>query len=229
MATGNSINDEIREQRKKAFERLDFKGKIKYWLYYYKWPAIIGAIILIFGGSMIYELLTKKDVALQVVYVNSSLNEESEEFMADFQKTIDIDEKKEETLLDNSIYIDASSPSYYAEQTFEKLFVMCSAGVVDVCIVDEEYFMTMANGGYFKDLSTVLTEEQMKQYKDRLVWYDCPDNITEGQEAIAIEVTDSPKIVSTHSFPDKKYYYTIIVNASNIDNSLAFLDYIETP
>lgn len=229
MATGNSVNDEIREQREKVFKENGFKGRLEYFFYYYKWHVIIGAIILIFCGSMIYELLTKKDVALQVVYVNGFPNVESAEFMADFQKTIDIDENKAETLLDDTFYIDAESPSYYDEQSIEKLLVMCSAGTVDVCVVDESYFMNMAEGGYFLDLSTVLTDEQMEQYSDRIVWYDCADNITEGEEAIAIEVTDASKIVSTQSFPNTKCYYGILVNSEKIDNSLAFLEYIETP
>lgn len=229
MAIGNSVNDEIREQREKVLKENGFKGRFEYFAYYYKWHVIIGAIILIFGGSMLYDVLTQKDVALQVVYVNGFPNVETTEFMADFQKTIDIDENKEETLLDDTFYINAESPSYYDEQSIEKLLVMCSAGTVDVCVVDESYFSNMAEGGYFLDLSTVLSDEQMEQYKDRLVWYDCPDNIAEGEEAIAIEVTDAAKLVSTQSFPNTKCYYGILVNSEKIDNSLAFLEYIETP
>lgn len=229
MATGYSVNDEIREQREKVLKDKGLKGKLEYFVYYYKWPVIIGAIVLFLGGSMLYDVLTQKDTALQVVYVNSFPNVEAQEFMADFQKTLDINEDKEETLLDTSFYINAESPSYYDEQSIEKLLVMCSAGTVDVCVVDESYFMTMAEAGYFLDLSTVLSAEQMEQYKDRIVWYDCPENMTEGEEAIALEVTDASKIASTQSFPNTKCYYGIIVNSERIDNSLAFLDYLETP
>lgn len=229
MATGYSVNDEIREQQKKVFEEQGFKGKLEYFIYYYKWHVIIAAIVLVFGGSMIYELITKKDVALQVIYINGFPNVENTEIMADFQKTISIDEDKEEALLDDSFYINSEAPSYYDEQSIEKLLVMCSAGTVDVCVVDEGYFMNMAEGGYFLDLSTVLSDEQMELYKDRIVWYDCPDNLTQGEEAIAIEVTNASKIVSTESYPNTKCYYGIIVNSEKIDNSLAFLDYLETP
>jgi len=229
MAIGNSVNDEIREQREKVLKNNGFKGRLEYFAYYYKWHVIIGAVILIFGGSMIYDVVTQKDVALQVVYVNGFPNVETTEFMTDFQKTIEIDENKEETLLDDSFYINAQAPSYYDEQSIEKLLVMCSAGTVDVCVVDESYFGNMAEGGYFLDLSTVLSDEQMEQYKDRIVWYDCPNNIAEGEEAIAIDVTDASKLVSTQSFPNTKCYYGILVNSERIDNSLAFLEYIETP
>lgn len=229
MAVGNSVNDEIREQQKKVFSEQGFKGKLEYFIYYYKWHVIIGVLVFAFLGSMLYNVLTKKEVALQVVYVNSFPNIESTEIMADFQKNISINANKEEVLLDTSFYINSDSASYYAEQSVEKLLVMCSAGTIDVCVVDEAYFMEMAAGGYFLDLSTVLSEEQMELYKDRIVWYDCPNNLTEGEEAIAIEVTASPKIVSTESYPNTKCYYGIVVNSTHIDNSLAFLDYLETP
>ena len=79
------------------------------------------------------------------------------------------------------------------------------------------------------DLSTVFTKEQMDEYSDRLVWHDYPDDSKDAKEAIALEITDAAKIVSTQSYPNTKCYFTIMVNSSNVDNSLAFLDYLETP
>ena len=35
MAAGNSVNDEILEQRRKVLEEEGLKGKIKYFVYYY--------------------------------------------------------------------------------------------------------------------------------------------------------------------------------------------------
>ena len=229
MAIGNSVNDEIREQQKKVLENEGLKGRLQYFVYYYKWHVIIGAIILIFVINTIVEFATRKDTVLQVVYINGFPNVESTEFMTDFQKTIEINEKKEITQLDDSFYINSDSPSYYDEQYIEKLLVMSSAGTIDVVVVDEDYFKIMAQGGYFLDLSTVLSDEQMAEYNDRLFYYDCPDNLTEGEEAIGIEITDAAKIVSTQSYPNTKCYFGIIVNSKHIDHSLAFLNYLETP
>ena len=100
MAIGNSVNDEIREQQKKVMENEGLKGRLQYFVYYYKWHVIIGAIILIFVINTIVEFATRKDTVLQVVYINGFPNVESTEFMADFQKTIEINEKKEITQLD---------------------------------------------------------------------------------------------------------------------------------
>ena len=229
MAVGNSVQDEIREQQKKVLESQGLKGRLEYFFHYYKWHVIIGAIVLILGGTMIYDVVTQKDVAMQAIYINAFPNVENDAFMADFEKTIEIDTKKEETSLISDIYINMDEYTYFDSQNIEKVLVMCAAGAVDVCVVDEKYMMHMAEGGYYMDLSTVFTEEQMEEYKDRLIWYDCPGDTKEGEEAIALEITDASKIVSTQSYPNSKCYFTIIANAPNIDNSLAFLDYLETP
>lgn len=229
MATGNSVNDEIREQHKKVLETEGLKGRLKYFVHYYKWPVLIALIAIIFLGSSIYQIISQKNTALQVLMVNGFPNIESSEIMADFEKTIEIDTSKEETLLDDSLYINVESPSSYDEQNAEKLFVMASAGVVDVVLVDEAYFQVMAETGYLLDLSTIFTEDQMELYADRAFYYDSPNNYAEGEELVGIEVTDSPKIIETQSYPSDKAYFCMIMNAPNADNGLAFLEYLDTP
>lgn len=229
MAIGNSVQDEIREQQRKVLESQGFKGRLEYFIHYYKWHVIIGAIALIIGGSMIYEVITQKDIVMQTVFINAFPNVENDVFMDDFEKSIGINTKKEEASMISDIYINMDEYTYYDSQNIEKILVMCAAGAVDVCVVDEKYMMHMAEGGYYMDLSTVFTPEQMEEYKERLIWYDCPDDNTEGEEAIALEITDASKIVSTQSYPNTKCYFTIIANAPNVDNSLAFLDYLQTP
>lgn len=66
---------------------------------------------MIIIGSIAHDIITKKDVVLQVAYINGFPNVENVEFMADFSRTLGIDEKKEETLLDTSLYISSDSSS----------------------------------------------------------------------------------------------------------------------
>lgn len=229
MAIGNSVNDEIREQQKRVLEQEGFKGRLKYFTHYYKWHVIIALIVILFFGTSIYDIVTRKDTALQVLMVNGFPNVESKEIMLDFEKNIEINTKKEETLMDASFYINTESPTLFDEQNSEKLFVMASAGVVDVVLADEDYFLSMAENGFLLDLSTILTEEQMEQYADRALYYDSPNNYAEGEEFVGIEITNSPKIIETQSYPNDKAYFCMIMNAPNIENSLAFLEYLDTP
>ena len=229
MAIGNSVNDEIREQYRKVLEEEGIKGRLKYFFHYYKWPVLIGLIVIIFFGTSIFQILSQKDTALQVLMVNGFPNIETEELMTDFESTITIDTDKEDTLLDASFYINTESPTMYDEQNAEKLFVMSSAGVEDVVLVDEAYFQIMAEAGYLLDLRKILSEEQMTLYADRAFYYDSPNNYAEGEELVGIEITSSPKIVDTQSYPNTKAYFCMIMNAPNIENSLAFLEYLDTP
>ena len=229
MAIGNSVNDEIREQHKKVLAEEGLKGRLKYFVHYYKWPVLIALFVIIFFGSSLYQVLSKKDTALQVLMVNGFPNVETEEFMNDFETTITIDSKKEDTLLDDNFYINTESPSLYDEQNAERLYVMSSAGVVDVVLVDEAYFQVMAEAGYLMDLRKVLSEEQMALYEERAFYYDSPNNYAQGEEWVGIEITDSAKIVETQSYPNGKVYFCMIMNAPNIENSLAFLEYLDTP
>ena len=229
MAAGNSMLDEIREQQKKVLESQGLKGRLEYFFHYYKWYALTGLLLLIVGGSMLFDLITQKDTVMQAVYVNAFPNVEGKAFMEEFEKTIEINPKKEETSIMDDFYIDMEAYTYYDAQNLEKLLVWCSSGSVDVCVVDESFLMHMAEGSYYMDLSTVLSKEQMEKYKDKLVWYDSPDDNTIGEAAIAIEITDAPKIVSTRSYPNSKCYFSIVITSPNVDNSLAFLNYLETP
>ena len=227
MANGNSVNDEIKEQRKKAMEIANFKERLSYFFYYYKVQVlltiVIGAVVI----STIVSLATKKDIVLQVVYINGFPSENAETFMSDFASTIPIDTAKEEVLLDDSFYIAAENRSTFDEQNQEKLFMMSAAGNIDVCVADEAFFQELVKQGYLLDLSTILSDEQMNLYKDKLFYYDSDENKHEGKEAVGIKVTDAPKIVATNSFPNTDCYYCIIVNSKHTDNALAFLDYLE--
>ena len=205
------------------------KAYILHLFHYYKWYALTGLAVLIIVISMIYDAVTRKDIVLQAVLVNAFPNVGTEEFMADYEKTITINPKKEETSLISDFYINVDDPTIFEAENIQKLLVLCASGAVDVCVVDESYLMQMAKGGYYMDLSTVFTKEQMDEYSDRLVWHDYPDDSKDAKEAIALEITDAAKIVSTQSYPNTKCYFAIMVNAPNIDNSLAFLDYLETP
>lgn len=229
MATGNSMRDEIREQQKKVFESQGLKGRIAYFFHYYKWYTLTGFLILLVGLSMLFDFITQKDIVMQAIYVNAFPNMAKEAFMDEFEKTIDINPKKEETILTDDFYIDMEAYTYYDAQNLEKLLVFCSTGSVDVCVVDESFLMHMAKGSYYMDLSTVLTKEQMDKYKDKIVWYDSPDDNTGGEAAIAIEITDAPKIASTQCYPNSKCYFSISITSPNVDNSLAYLEYLETP
>ena len=64
MAAGNSVSDEIREQRQKLKGKSP-KEKLAYFWEYYKVPALIVLLVVIFGSDLIYNIVTKKAIAFR--------------------------------------------------------------------------------------------------------------------------------------------------------------------
>ena len=131
MANGNSVFDEIREQHQKVKAEKGMKAYLLHLLHYYKWYALTGIAVLIIIVSMIYDAVTQKDMIFQAIYVNAFPNVRNEEFMADFEKNITINPKKEETSLISDFYINVDSTSYFEAENIEKLLVLCASGSVD--------------------------------------------------------------------------------------------------
>ncbi len=229
MAIGNSINDEIKEQHRKVMAEMKPFDRFKYFFTYYKIQVLVVALIAFVITYFIYVNVTKKELVLGVAYVNGFPSESTTDFMDDFSKTISMNPQKEEVSLYDSFYIALDNRSTFDDQNEQKFFLMATAKQIDVCVADEAYFKHIAKQGYLLDLSTVFTEEEMEKYKDRLLYYDASENKTEGEKPIGIEVTASPKLVSSNSFPNSRCYYGIIMNSTHIDNSYAFFNYIEKP
>ncbi|MDD6201573.1 MAG: extracellular solute-binding protein [Lachnospiraceae bacterium] len=229
MANGNSIRDEIKEQQQKMMQENGIRGRISYFFFYYKVHLIIALILIAVVITTVFNILTQKDVVLQVAFVNGFPNQSSEEFMGNFEKSISLDTKHQETFMDDSFYIASENPSVYDDQNNQKFLIMAGANQIDVCVADNTYFESIANAGYFTDLSTILTAEQLARYKDNLYYFDSPNDDYDGEVIAGIRVSDAAKIVSTKSFPNTDAYFGIIINSSNIENAVAFLEYLETP
>ena len=82
MAKNNSVNDEIKRQHKYVKEELDFKGKVKYFFYYYKVHTAVTLLVMAVIIYMVHFYVTKKDPVLQVAIVNGYPQMELSEMIA---------------------------------------------------------------------------------------------------------------------------------------------------
>ena len=64
------VMDEFKEERE-ALKHGTLKQKWQYFLDYYKWFVIVGVLILIFAGSFLYQLITRKERAIFAALVNA--------------------------------------------------------------------------------------------------------------------------------------------------------------
>ena len=70
MAIGKSVGDEIREERRKAMSRMNTKEKFAYFWDYYKIHALVAALVVAAGISLVYHYVTYKDYGFNAVLLN---------------------------------------------------------------------------------------------------------------------------------------------------------------
>ena len=63
------VMDEFKEERA-ALRNGTPKEKFQYFLDYYKWYVIVGILVLVSAGSIIYQMVTQKERAIFVALLN---------------------------------------------------------------------------------------------------------------------------------------------------------------
>ena len=224
MAAGNSVSDEIREQRQKLKGKSP-KEKLAYFWEYYKVPALIVLLVVIFGSDLIYNIVTKKAIAMEAAFVNMVTAEDfdSEQEAAGFVTWAGIDPKEYEAVFDTGIYLDYDGGDEYTAVNIQKVMAMISARALDVILADDSYLEQTADEGYYADLSEVLPEELLAQFEaeDKVLYRDIPED-GKGEIPIAVDVRDSSFFLS-HEVPS---WFTVVINAEHPETAVKFLEYM---
>ena len=221
-----TLHEEIVERNKTIIKEKGKKAWFRYFIGYYKWQLLLVLLLTVFIIHCIVNAVTRKDTVLQVSFVNGTTTLTEEEFMADFPSFSGMNEKKEEALLDTSLVIDTENFSALDRQYVDKLYLMCSTGSVDVCITDESFFPTLADSGYLLDLRELFSEEEMEELSGRILSYESSHNDYEGSQPVGIDVSDSPFLKKTSSFPYEKAYFCVIVSSRHKDYAKSFYRYL---
>ncbi len=193
---------------------------------YYKWFLIIGIIAIIAVISIARHFLTQKESVLYVVLANAdSLSAEGDgkELFSDFLEREGFDPKKKEIEVNQSIsYLSGQSMSdIYGMQA---LTTILGSGTADVCVMNEELFQELASLGAFVPVSFYLSEEEMEEQADQILWVSAdPDveTIAEGTESEApgtlyargIRISDDNVLTENGLYPPEGTYIGI-ANAS---------------
>lgn len=228
-----SISKEVKEQRAKL-KGAPFKDKWQYFLDYYKWPTlaiIAGVLFILFITKDVIK--ASKPVYVSAVFINSHSLTDNTALQEDFISYTGIDPKKYNVHIDSTISIRAGSideDSYYNDQ---RVFAMLMAKEIDCMLVDETLFPTYKNQGIFEDLSTLLTDEQMEKYADRIV-YETTNDISTPYP-MAIDLSQVPYLTRIGAYPymqsgedseNDQVYFGIIANSLDKARAVEFLEYI---
>lgn len=197
-----AVMDEFKAEREYLKKHGTRQEKWAYFWDYYKWHTIIAVVALVIVISSIYNALTAKDVVLNGILLNSTtmLDETKQnELMLDFMTQQEINTKKNEITLNTSLYYtvydDETTDYSNSELTYtasQIMLVQVAAGELDFMTGDLETLTSIAYSEFFVDLTTVLTEEQLKQYEPYLYYMD--QHVLELMEAA--KDSDSPTQVT---------------------------------
>ena len=226
MAAGNSVMDEIREQHKKMKGK-SLKEKFQYFWEYYRVATLVTILVAVFLGNLIYTVATAKDNALYAVFVNGYTDMDTEEYMAGFDEYAQIDTKNCSTTLETKFALSQDSVDTYSVANLQKFAAQVAAQEVDVMIADPDTFNQYAENGYLGGLNEFLSEETLSRYSDRLIYANIPDDDTEEEVPVGIDIADCALLQETQAYAGyDNVYFGILVNTEHAENAEKFLEYI---
>ena len=226
MAAGNSVMDEIREQHKKMKGK-SLKEKFQYFWEYYRVATLVTILVAVFLGNLIYTVATAKDNALYAVFVNGYTDMDTEEYMAGFDEYAQIDTKNYSTTLETNFTLSQDSADTYAVANLQKFAAQVAAQEVDVMIADPDTFNQYAENGYLGGLNEFLSEAALSRYSDRLIYANIPDDDTEEEVPVGIDIADCALLQETQAYAGyDNVYFGILVNTEHAENAEKFLEYI---
>lgn len=226
MQNTNSLQDEIRLQQEKM-KNQPFSKKLDYFWEYYKVHCIVVVLSACMFGSILHGILTQKETVLSVALINAFPNVEDELLMQDFELWLQLNSKKQQVLIDSSYYLDDNSTSPYADTYEQKFSTNAMAGQLDVVLADTEKFQFYGNQGFFQDLRTILSEEELNHYQDLFFYADLPDDDVNEKVPIGIKIDCAQRICETSCYPNTDAYFGIVTGTKHTDTALSYLTYLK--
>ena len=250
MVQSMAVMDEFKEERE-ALKNGTFKQKATYFWGYYKWHVIIGILSIIIAYTFIHGIITKKDSAFYGAFINSWAQEGSEEYLNNFAIEDGIDLDEYEVFIDSTLYISEDAMEETSMSSIQKLMVYVAASEIDVLGADTPTFSQYAYTGTCADLRTILTPEQLEEYKPYLYYID--QKIADEKEAavdamddtyvlvypdpskpeemttpvpVGIFVDSNKPLLDAYVFSEESVVMGIVSNSKHQQTALEFIDYV---
>lgn len=171
-----ALRDEIKRGREYFLESATRKEKFKYFIDYYGLRVALIAIALIALITFIIQTVTKPEPVLNGTFFNVAIYDTDDvldELKKDFEKAKELDTSKYSVSFNTNLTFSKDNENNYQDYTlWEGLYAQMSAKVIDFIVGTSDQLLTLAYNEAFVDLSTMLTEEQMEQYKPYFLYID---------------------------------------------------------
>lgn len=217
---------EIREEQKQYLKGKSFKYKFQYFVEYYLKIVIGVCLVMAFIISIIVTVVSAKDNAVQVIFVNATHVPDTEAFAEENA----IDTSKYDVTFDNNYYIDISAADEDSYIYLQKIVAIVASKDGDGLVGDYDTLYYLAGNEFYGDLRDYFTEEELDALGDKVIWYDYKDddgNPTGVSAPILIDVSDSQLLKDSDSYPEgTRIVYGIITNTPRPEMAKKFYEYL---
>ncbi|MDF2537878.1 MAG: hypothetical protein K0S76_899 [Herbinix sp.] len=213
---------ELYQPRKNQTEReklkeMPMKKRLSYLWEYYRVPALVTTVSVLLVVYILYAVFgPKTDTRFNAMFLQNTINEELlSEYKTDFAEHLKIDFEKEDIIFNSTFYdIDSMWTAINAQ---------AAAGEIDVMIVPESRFLSIAQSGFFDKLSDQLPTDLYSSLTSHFYITDTADD--EVKSAYGIYLTDT-ELFKNNAFNEDPYVLGIVVNSEHKENAVEFIRYL---
>lgn len=225
-------NPVVNEQLKhlKEAKSLPKKKRLRYYFDFFKMPALYTLLGLVAVFFLVKTIFFSPETIFNGSLLNAmELQTTDEEFLEPFCTFASLDSKKSKFLF--------TSTDYYAPNdanVTSRLLANIAAGESDFFVCNETDLLSLADDGYFEDVTLLLPEPLLSSLREDFFYYDYTQNAIEdddeyGNIPIAIRITNSPILAASGSYAYEgagDIYFCFAVNSDRVSNSLLFLQWL---
>lgn len=206
-------------------KKTPFENKFKNFKNYYFKIIIVTLICITTIIYISHSIITApKNTVFTAYFFNSFSNPENTEFEDNFIKQLDIDTSNDLACIDSVMYFDNEQVTPDITANINKTMVEMYNGKLDIIVGDSETIDYFCYGEYFHDITEVLPEDLLEQFKDNL--YYAVINEEGTKVPVGIYITDSPQLRKYSYYENSEPILGFILNSKNMDNALEFLRYL---
>ena len=244
MTSSEAARKNLRELKDKPL-----KDKIEHILSYYGFSIFVIAVFLAVGIGYLVHIITLKEEVLNVSCIGPvSIQSGTEDFTKAFAEYAGIDLDQYEVDISTGLSSAGNTPTGSYESV-EVITAMTASQGIDILAAEIQFMLPHMYQNLFSDLRNILSKDQFEEYKDCFLYVDMevvrqikamtmpenrpeypnptkPENMTEPVP-VAIRLSESVSFVKQYFLKNEGHTaIAFAVNAKNLDNALAFLEFI---
>ena len=228
-----------------AFRRMSGREKLDHIFTYYKWPILLGLVLLIVLGTTLHRQLTRKEPALYLAMVNVTVGEDLERTLTEgYLARSYPDARRREVYLYRDLYLSDNADVLnheYAYASRMKVMGAIQAQEMDLAVMNREGYDLFSSSGFLQELPELLTAdpalgEALAPYivsntvvisdngiEFQLGEAESHEVVTESKEN-ALVIGSFPRIRDA-GFPDE-VYLGVIANSPRTEEAIRYLRYL---